>query len=107
MALSSTQVHPVSGLGFSFDVVYIRDTSFAAKRKFQDVTDIAVNLVLGHVFVLQRSQPPVSVWGRDGRILFEWKTEEIGFPHSLTILGTDPEVATVLITDMAGELTNI
>ena len=48
-------------LEFGFDAVYIRDTSFAAEKKFQNVTDVAVNHKLGHVFVLQRSQPPVTV----------------------------------------------
>ena len=90
-------------LGFGLDAVFIRDTSFAAEKKFQDVTDIAVNHVLGHVFVLQRSQPPVTVWGRDGNFLFEWKTVDIGFPHSITLFDTNPEDATVLITDMAGK----
>lgn len=98
----SSQKRP-EDIDFGFSEVYIRDSSFATEGKFQDVTDIDINHELGHVFVLQRSKPPVTVWGRDGRLLFEWKTEEIGFPHSITLLGTDPQQATVLITDMAGE----
>ena len=86
---------------------YIREKSFAenvGEFSFSDVTDIAINSLMGHVLVLQRSYPPVTAWTTEGRFLFSWDNTNIGYPHSITLNGSDPESATIWITDMAGTL---
>jgi hypothetical protein len=84
--------------------MYVRDESFARGFVFSDVTDVAVNPAIDHVLVLQRSQPPVTVWTTKGTFLFSWNTSYLGYPHSITLQGTDPGTASVWITDMAGLL---
>ncbi len=86
-----------------FQTQYTLDNLFAKGIVFRNVSDVVVNEREQHVMVLQRSHPPVSVWGTNGSLLFVWKTQEIGYPHSLT-LDQIGSVTTVWITDMAGEL---
>ncbi len=86
-----------------FQAQYAMDNLFAKGAVFQNVSDVVVNVKDQHVLVLQRSYPPVSVWRTNGSFLFAWKTQEIGYPHSL-ILDQTGSVTTVWITDMAGEL---
>ena len=53
------------------------------------------------IYVLQRSQPPVSAWTADGTLVSSWSTQVLGDPHSISF-HTDPRGATVAwITDMA------
>ena len=89
---------------FQFEKQYILDKTFAASFEFQDVTDIAINLPQNHILVLQRSRPPLTLWNTNGTFLMSWDTKEIGYPHSITLNGSDPSVATVWITDFAGAL---
>ena len=77
-----------------FQEQYMMDESFA------NVSDIAVNVEQHQVFVLQRSYPAVTVWNTDGIFLFAWSTKDIGYPHSIKLNGSDPEGATVWVTDM-------
>lgn len=79
---------------------------FILDKTFKDVTDIAINHKEQHVVVLQRSYPPVTIWSTDGKLLFKWDTQEIGYPHSLTLNATsgNSDETTVWITDMAGKL---
>ena len=77
-----------------FQEQYMMDESFA------NVSDIAVNVEQHQVFVLQRSYPAVTVWNTDGIFLFAWSTKNIGYPHSIKLNGSDPEGATVWVTDM-------
>ena len=88
-----------------FDEQYVGE-SFAKGMSFENVSDIAVNINAewNHVFVLQRSYPPVTVWSTNGTFLFAWSNHDIGYPHSITINGSNPLDATVWITDMAGDL---
>ena len=86
-----------------FKEQYSLDESFARTVDFANVSDIAINQKEQHVLVLQRSRPAVTVWSMDGSLVLAWDTQEIGFPHSLTIAHQDVET-TVWITDMAGEL---
>lgn len=76
------------------------DESFAEGFSFANVSDIAVNVEQHQVFVLQRSYPAVTVWNTDGIFLFAWSTKDIGYPHSIKLNGSDPEGATVWVTDM-------
>lgn len=87
-----------------FQRQYALDTNFAKNIPFENVSDIAINQKEQHILVLQRSHPPVSVWSTNGTLLFTWDTQEIGYPHSLTINATTTAETTVWITDMAGEL---
>ena len=83
-----------------FQEQYIMDESFAEGFSFANVSDIAVNVQQHQVFVLQRSYPSVMVWDTDGIFLFAWSTKDIRYPHSIKLNGSDPEVATVWVTDM-------
>lgn len=89
----------------SFKDEYIQDTGFAKGFAFKDVTDVAINSPLRQVLVLQRSMPSVTVWDVNGTLIFTWTTNNLGYPHSITLNGSDPDTATVYITDMAGSLT--
>ena len=78
---------------------------FITSSAFKDVTDVAFNHQKKHVLVLQRSYPPVTIWSVDGTLLSQWDTQDIGYPHSLTIqTSNNDSEATIWITDMAGEL---
>ena len=85
-----------------FESHYILDENFAKGFNFKDVTDVEVNSQMGHVFVLQRSKPSVTIWNTRGELIFAWNTTDLGYPHSITLNGSDPLHATVWITDMAG-----
>ncbi len=88
-----------------FQEQYVKDKAFAEGFSFANVSDIAINTEQTQVWVLQRSHPPVTVWNSEtGTFLFAWNTQEIGYPHSITLNGSDPASATVWITDMAGNL---
>ena len=95
--------------GTCFQKQYALDDSFAkldllTTIAFENVSDIVVNQKEKHVLVLQRSNPPVSVLSNNGTLLFTWKTQEIGYPHSLYLdQRTSIAKTTVWITDMAGE----
>lgn len=88
-----------------FQKQYVLDEAFTNSSAFVNVTDVAINHIEQHVLVLQRSVPPISVWSTNGTLLFAWDTQELGYPHSLTLeqtrTGTE---TTVWITDMAGKL---
>ena len=89
-----------------FHEQYSLNEDFVARSVvFANVSDIAINQKDQHVLVLQRSHPAVTVWSiYDGSLVFAWdSTQEIGYPHSLTIHHEEVET-TVWITDMAGEL---
>ena len=83
-----------------FQEQYMMDESFVEGFSFANVSDIAVNIEQHQVFVLQRSYPAVTVWNTDGMFLFAWSTKDIGYPHSIKLNGSDPEGATVWVTDM-------
>jgi hypothetical protein len=106
-ALGRLAAAPITELSFGFDVLRVQDLWFPANHSFSfaNVTDIAVNEELGHVFVLQRIEPAVSVWRKTGELLFTWTTGDLGYPHSIKLNGSDPSTATVWVTDMAPPLT--
>ena len=90
-----------------FQSQYALDDAFANSTAFHNVSDIGINQKEGHVLILQRSYPPVSVWSTNGTLLFVWDTQEIGYPHSLVLANqttATETTTTVWITDMAGEL---
>ena len=86
-----------------FEEQYSLDKAFAQTVTFANVSDIDINHKDQQVLVLQRSYPAVTVWSTEGSLVFAWDTQEIGYPHSLTIDYPDVET-TVWITDMAGVL---
>lgn len=89
---------------FKFERQYILDKTFAKGFHFEDVTDIAVNSEMGHVLVLQRSTPPLTIWDINGTLVSSWNTTRLGYPHSLSLNGSDPHTANIWVTDMAGTL---
>lgn len=102
MALTSgLQIHQEQQQ-INFKAEYVQDKNFANGFAFKDVSDIAINSVLRQVFVLQRSLPVVTVWDTNGTLIFVWSTIDLGFPHSITLNGSNPSTARVWITDMAG-----
>ncbi len=56
------------------------------------------------VYVLQRSQPPVSAWTTSGALVSTWSTQALGDPHSISFHAAPGGSTTVWITDMAGPL---
>jgi hypothetical protein len=69
-------------------VEYIIDTAFAeavSQHRFDSVSWLAIDPVSKNLFVLQRKFPAVSVWSQSGKLLSEWQTHELGYPHSITI----------------------
>ena len=102
--LAITNLFEISqGTEGCFQVQYVQDKLFAKSLSFGNVSDVVVNERDKHILVLQRSYPPVSVWDKEGNLLFVWETQEIGYPHSLTLDQTRNET-TIWITDMASEL---
>ena len=83
-----------------FQEQYVMDESFAEEISLANVSDITINVQQQQVLVLQRSHPPVTVWSINGTFLFAWSTKDIGYPHSITLNGSDPADATVWITGM-------
>lgn len=55
----------------------------------------------GLIYLLQRSQPPVSVWTPQGELVGAWDTEALGDPHSITLETRPDGRKFVWITDMA------
>ena len=104
---SADTKQPIRDINLGFEAIRVQDRQFARNRTFPfaNVSDVAVNEALGHIFVLQRVEPAVSVWDRTGLLLFAWKTSALGYPHSIKLNGTNPPSATVWITDMAPPLT--
>ncbi len=93
--------------GPCFQKQYALHENFAKRLTtiaFENVSDVVFNQKEQHVLVLQRSHPPVSVLSTNGTLLFTWETQEIGYPHSLTLDQSSSSKTTVWITDMAGEL---
>lgn len=82
--------------------VFVRDRSFPDPSiPFDQVTWMEVDRETGEVYLLQRSQPPVSVWSSEGELLRTWSTRALGDPHSLTLHTDAAGQRSVWITDMA------
>lgn len=81
---------------------YVRDPGFPGPSGIQFATAswVTVDAETGLVWVLQRGQPAVSLWRPDGRLVSSWATDQLGDPHSLTIVGSGA-AKTIWITDMA------
>lgn len=81
---------------------YVLDPGFprASGIQFSTVSWVAVDAETGLVWVLQRGQPAVSLWRPDGRLVSSWTTDQLGDPHSITIVGSGKD-KTIWITDMA------
>lgn len=81
---------------------YVLDPGFpgASGVQFSTVSWVTVDAETGLVWVLQRGQPAVSLWRPDGRLVSSWTTDQLGDPHSISIIGSGV-AKTIWITDMA------
>lgn len=78
---------------------YVIDEEFAenmAQASFDSVSWVTVDPETGNLYVLQRSIPAVTVWTPEGKFVQQWKTEALGYPHSITL-----HEGSVWITDFA------
>lgn len=69
-------------------VHFVLDTAFAAAvshYSFDSVSWLTLDPVTGNLFVLQRKFPAVSVLTPEGKLLSQWQTHDLGYPHSITI----------------------
>ena len=65
---------------------YVLDRTWPASRfPFKQVTWMKVHPETGQIYLLQRSQPPVSVWTPGGGLVRTWNTQALGDPHSLSL----------------------
>jgi len=82
---------------------YILDESFrhASPVKFDAVSWVEIEPRSRLVYVLQRSNPPVSSWRTDGSFVASWNTDVLGEPHSLSFCFDSVGNESVWITDMA------
>jgi hypothetical protein len=84
---------------------YVQDTRFPqAGSTFGTVSWVTFDTRLGNVIVLQRATPPVTFWTPAGRQVGQWNTDQLGFPHSLTLRPEAGGQPSVWITDMAPPL---
>jgi DNA-binding beta-propeller fold protein YncE len=82
---------------------YALDPSFPRPSgiRFGAVSWVARDPLSGLVYVLQRSQPPVSAWTADGALASAWSTQDLGDPHSLSLLAGPEGTMLAWVTDMA------
>lgn len=72
-----------------------------AGMKFDEVSWIDISHQDGTVYVLQRSQPAVTIWSSNGQLLDSWHTTALGDPHSISVQENTEDGDIVWITDMA------
>lgn len=86
--------------------VYVLDSGFPQPStiSFDQVTWMQVDWRTGWVYLLQRSQPPVSVWTPAGELVRSWDTQALGDPHSISLENLPDGSQRVWITDMAPPL---
>lgn len=84
--------------------VYVQDPGFPrpAGVAFDTVSWIERDPRTGLLHVLQRADPPVSVWTPDGTLVSAWRhATTLGDPHSLSVHRAPDGSTQVWITDMA------
>ena len=83
--------------------VYVLDPSFPkpSRMTFKAVSWVAREPRSRLVYVLQRSQPPVSAWTTDGKLVSSWSTQALGAPHSISFHAASNGSTLAWITDMA------
>lgn len=82
---------------------YVQDPSFpwAPGFAFGQVSWVTFDAARRNLLVLQRSTPPVTFWEPVGKLLGQWTTNQLGYPHSLTLHTDGGGSSSVWITDMA------
>jgi hypothetical protein len=82
---------------------YTLDPSFPKPSavSFNTVSWVGRDPQSGLLYVLQRSQPPISAWTMDGRLVSTWFTQLLGDPHSISIQPGPKDSRQMWITDMA------
>ncbi len=85
---------------------YVLDTGFPKPSPitFGEVSWMTVDQETHQVYVLQRSQPPVTVWTSEGELVSAWETQELGDPHSIDLHVASDGTKSIWITDMAPPL---
>jgi len=85
---------------------YTLDTSFPKPSgiSFNTVSWVERDPRTRLIYILQRSQPPVSAWATDGTLVSKWSTQTLGDPHSISFHPDARGVTQVWITDMAPPL---
>lgn len=68
---------------------------------FNEVSWATIDRVSGNIYLLQRSQPAVSVVTPDGSLVESWTTDQLGDPHSISVVPQTDGTSEVWITDMA------
>ncbi|NIE63206.1 hypothetical protein [Burkholderia sp. Ax-1719] len=83
--------------------VYVRDPAFPQPStvKFSTVSWVRREPRTGNIYVLQRSQPVVSVWSPKGNLISSWTTSALGDPHSISFHTDTSGKTQTWITDMA------
>src|SRR5262245_47562638 len=87
-------------------ITYVQDTSFPQTGfTFGDVSWVRFDTVVSHnVMILQRAQPPLMFWSPTGRLMGSWGTNQLGLPHSLTMVPQSSGPPSIWVTDMAPPL---
>jgi hypothetical protein len=85
---------------------YKLDPSFPppSNANFNTVSWVTWNSSFKQLWVLQRSNPVVTVWSRNDELQSQWNTDALGDPHSLSFSRGPKEHATAWIADMAPPL---
>jgi hypothetical protein len=86
------------------NVGYVRDPTFPQSSgiSFGTVSWVERD-ARGQIVVVQRAQPPVSVWTPQGALVSSWTTETLGDPHSISF-HSSAGTSTAWVTDMAPPL---
>jgi len=82
---------------------YRLDPSFPMPSavSFNTVSWVTRDPQSGLLYVLQRSQPPISAWTMDGKLVSSVYTQSLGDPHSLSFHAGEQGAKRTWITDMA------
>ena len=93
---------PVSVRSFAAPT-YALDPSFPrpSSVSFNAVSWVAEDPRSGLIYVLQRSQPPISAWTTDGKLVSSWSTQVLGDPHSISFPPGPIGTTLAWVTDMA------
>lgn len=85
------------------DLNYVLDTTWPlySKISFNEISWMDVDRNTGRIYLLQRSQPAISIWTSTGELVDVWATEDLGDPHSITLQAQANGELFVWITDMA------
>lgn len=88
-------------------IEYIQAINFPVSSgfQFQNVSWVQLSPTGNELYFLQRGSPAVTIWDLNGNYMWEWDTQMLGNPHSITFQAIDANTYYVWITDMAPPLT--